>query len=42
MQSKIKQLIPDQETGQKGIEKMRDNIFESVWAQSMYDAYKYL
>ncbi|XP_058983978.1 uncharacterized protein LOC131804795 [Musca domestica] len=36
MQSKIKQLIPDQETGQKGIEKMRENIFESVWAQRKY------
>ncbi|XP_073843550.1 uncharacterized protein isoform X2 [Musca autumnalis] len=33
MKSKIKQLIPDQETGQKAIEKLRENIFESLWAQ---------
>ncbi|XP_073843345.1 uncharacterized protein [Musca autumnalis] len=36
MKSKIKQLIPDQETGQKAIEKMRENIFESLWAQRKY------
>ncbi|XP_073843162.1 uncharacterized protein isoform X1 [Musca autumnalis] len=36
MKSKIKQLIPDQKTGQKGIEKTRENIFESLWAQRKY------
>ncbi|XP_061389501.1 uncharacterized protein LOC133324674 [Musca vetustissima] len=36
MKSKIKQLIPDQETGQNSIDKMRESIFESLWAQRKY------
>ncbi|XP_061389502.1 uncharacterized protein LOC133324675 [Musca vetustissima] len=38
MKSKIKQLIPDQETGQNSIDKMRESIFESVWAQTNNDS----
>uniref|UniRef100_A0A1I8Q4C6 DUF4781 domain-containing protein n=1 Tax=Stomoxys calcitrans TaxID=35570 RepID=A0A1I8Q4C6_STOCA len=36
MKKKIKQLIPDQEKGQKSIEKMRETLFNSVWAQRKY------
>ncbi|XP_023298631.2 uncharacterized protein LOC111681138 [Lucilia cuprina] len=36
MKEKIKQLIPDQEKGQKTIENLRNVIFENVWAQRKY------
>ena len=34
LKSKIKQLIPDQEKGQKAIESLRETLFNSIWAQS--------
>ncbi|XP_075145965.1 uncharacterized protein LOC142220623 [Haematobia irritans] len=36
MKRKIENLIPDQEKGQKSIEEMRENIYQSVWAQRKY------
>ncbi|KAM7358538.1 uncharacterized protein ACRADG_003475 isoform 2-T3 [Cochliomyia hominivorax] len=36
MKKKLKQLIPDREKEQKSIEKLRNTIFESVWAQRKY------
>ena len=34
MKTKIKELIPDREKGQQAIERLRDEIFTSVWSQS--------
>ncbi|TMW51893.1 hypothetical protein DOY81_003022 [Sarcophaga bullata] len=36
MKTKIKELIPDREKGQKAIERLREEIFTSVWAQRKY------